>query len=124
MTRTRLANNILVPAAPSGLSPALTQSLSMEDSNAVNVQLTVLSGGSATMTLTATVQGSDDLENWLTTGLTGNSVTIAAASVVAGTVTSFQTTAVGYAYTRVVFTNGGTGQQPTLLAVDANTYKN
>ena len=125
MTRTRLANNMLVSATVSAAAPAVTPVISMEDNNALNLQITVLSGGSGTMTITANIYGSDDMENWLVTGLTGSTTIVMGTSpaVAAGLVVSGQTLSFGYAYARIAFSTGGSGVTATLLAIDANTYK-
>lgn len=122
MTRTRLANNLFVGLAGSQvLNPCVTPMFSLDDNNAINVQVTVLSGGSGASNVVANVQGSDDMENWASTGLSSASISINAAS--AGVVGSGQITGFGYAYGRLVFTLSGT-PAATLIAVDLNTYKN
>jgi hypothetical protein len=93
----------------------------MEDNNALNLQVTVLSGGGASANLVANIWGSDDMENWLSTGLSATTIAMSAAQV--GAVFAGQITTFGYAYARISFTwtSGGVA---TLIAIDANTYKN
>lgn len=116
MTKTQLANNVIITT-----TAAYSPIVSMDGANAINVQLTVLSGGGGSSNLTITVQGSNDMENWLSTGLTGFTITINGAQV--GTVASGQVTTFGYAYARLQYALGGTAVT-TVAAVDVNTYLN
>ncbi len=120
MTVTSLAQHAVVPATNSTTNPVVSPVISIGDNNALNIQITVLSGGGASNSLVANVWGSNDMENWLNTGLSATTVTVAATG--AGIVGSGQITAFGYAYARLVYTTGGTPAL-TVIAVEANSYK-
>lgn len=119
MAITKLANNVIINSTT---VPAISPAVSMAGSNAINVQVTVLSGGGGSSNIAITVQGSDDMENWLTTGLTGSSISLTAMQV--GSVGAGQCTAFGYAYARLQYLLAGASPLTTVAAVDVNTYQN
>jgi len=117
MGTTRLANNAVVTSTASA-----SQTINMAGANALSVQVTVLGGGnSGANTLAITAYGSDDLENWVTTGITEVQA-ISIANAVGGLTDVGIYTTFGYAYARLVWSVSGANNAPTVIAVDANSY--
>jgi len=89
-----------------------SQAIQMADNNTLSVSAALLVG---TVVPTLVVEGSNDLSNWSSTGITGTLTITAAPSLVTANFTG-----IAYAYVRVKLT-GSTAA--TLLNVDANPQK-
>ena len=112
----RVANNVSVQ---SNTLPLTSLPIKMDGANAVSVDVTVLGIVTGGSNLQVTIQGSNDLENWFTTGISGTNPLVVANTV--GTIAVQNYTTIGYAYVRLVYTFAGTAAS-MVCAINANTY--
>jgi hypothetical protein len=91
---------------------AFTQAVNMEGANAAMVEATLFVKGSGNVTVT--VQGSNDLENWDTTGISGGTITFTAVGYDDATATG-----IAYRFIRLKISQATSGSG--IIALGINT---
>lgn len=103
-----LASRLAVVSGTDGFS----QAVSMDGANAVQIECTLFAKGAGNVT--ATLQGSNDLENWDSSGITNGVVTLAGVGYATA-----QGTAIAYRFVRLKYTQVTSGT--AILSAGINT---